>query len=424
MPKVAKELSALQVKRLKEPGLHFVGGVPGLALQITNTARSWLLRVAVGGKRREIGLGGFTTANGIAEARRKAQEARDKICEGIDPVQERRSARAALKAARLTGITFKQAAESYIADQEASWSNSKHAGQWSATLKTYAYPTLGSIQIADITTAHVLEVLKKDNFWSAKAETASRVRQRVEKVIAAADAAAGRERLNPARWDVIGKSLPARAKVAKVEHHAALPWQEIPAFMGRLREQVGNGARALELAILTAARSGEVRGMTWGEVDLGQKLWTIPANRMKAKREHRIPLSNAAIKLLQGMAPPSSAVAKDQLVFPGAKKATQLSDMTLTAVLRRMKVDVTPHGFRSSFRDWAGESTHHPREVIEHALAHQLKDAAEAAYARGDLLAKRKVLMEDWARWCERTAKVVIHQMRRGLHSNGTSDGN
>ena len=408
MPKIAEELSALEVKRLKEPGLHFVGGVPGLALQITDTARSWLLRVAVGGKRREIGLGGFTTTNGIAEARRKAQEAREKIREGLDPVQERRSARAALKAARLTGITFKQAAESFIADQEAGWSNSKHAGQWSATLGTYAYPTLGSMQVADITTAHVLEVLKKDNFWSAKPETASRVRQRIEKVLAAADAAAGRERLNPARWEVIGKTLPAKTKVAKVEHHKALPWQEIPAFMARLREQAGNGARALEAAILTAARSGEIRGMTWGELDLGQKLWTISASRMKSKREHRVPLSTAAVTLLQAMFPSDGKPGPEQLVFPGAKKDTQLSDMTLAAVLRRMKVDVTTHGFRSSFRDWAGESTNHPREVIEHALAHQLKDAAEAAYARGDMLAKRMVLMKDWATWCEKPSGVVL----------------
>jgi integrase len=407
MPKVAKELTAVEVKRLTEPGLHFVGGVPGLALQITDSARSWLLRVAVGGMRREIGLGGFTTANGVAEARRNALEAREKIREGVDPVQQRRSARAALRAARLAGITFKQAAEDFIASNEAGWSNSKHAGQWSATLSTYAYPTLGSIQVADITTAHVLEVLKKDNFWTSKPETASRVRQRMEKVLASADAAAGRERLNPARWEVVGKTLPAKAKVAKVEHHAALPWREVPDFMSKLRAQVGNGARALEAAILTAARSGEIRGMTWGEVDLSQKLWVIPASRMKAAREHRVPLSDAAFALLQGMSPAGVEVAPDQLVFPGAKKDTQLSDMSLTAVLRRMKVDATAHGFRSSFRDWAGEATHHPREVIEHALAHQLKDKAEAAYARGDLLAKRRMLLEKWCQWCD-TPPVAV----------------
>jgi integrase len=400
MPRVAKELNALDVKRLKGPGLHFVGGVPGLALQITDSARSWLLRVAVGGKRREIGLGGFTTANGVAEARRKALDLREKIQAGIDPVQERESALAALKAARLAGISFKQAAEDFIANNEAAWSNSKHAGQWASTLATYAYPVIGNVRVADITTAHVLEVLKAENFWSTKPETASRVRQRIEKVIAAADAAASRQRLNPARWEVIGQTLPAKARVAKVEHHAALPWKQIPEFMSRLRAQPGNGAGALELAILTAVRSGEVRGMTWGEVNLGEKLWTIPATRIKAKREHRIPLSDAALSVLEAMAKTAVKTDADQLVFPGAKKGAQLSDMTLAAVLRRMQISVTPHGFRSSFRDWAGEATHHPREVIEQALAHQLKDAAEAAYARGDLLAKRRLLMEDWAAFC------------------------
>jgi integrase len=408
MPRVAKELSAVEVKRLTEPGLHFVGGVPGLALQITESARSWLLRVAVGGKRREIGLGGFTASNGIAEARRKAQEAREKIRAGVDPVVERRSVRAALKAARLTGITFKQAAEDFIANNEAGWSNSKHASQWTSTLATYAFPVIGNVQVADITTAHVLDVLKANNFWTSKPETASRVRQRIEKVLAAADAAAGRERLNPARWEVIGKTLPAKAKVAKVEHHAALPWQQVPDFMARLRAQAGIGARALELAILTAARSGEVRGMAWAEVDLQQKLWVIPASRMKAKREHRVPLSGAALKVIQGRLMAGIEPAPDQLVVPGAKKGAALSDMTLAAVLRRLKVDVTTHGFRSSFRDWAGEATHHPREVIEHALAHQLKDASEAAYARGDLLAKRAVLMEDWAAWCEKPPASVV----------------
>jgi integrase len=408
MPKIARELTALDVKRLKEPGLHFVGGVPGLALQVTDSARSWLLRVAVGGKRREIGLGGYTTTNGVSEARRKAQEAREKIRTGVDPVQERRSARAALKAARLTGITFKQAAEDFITNNEAGWTNSKHAGQWTSTLATYAYPVIGNVQVADITTAHVLEVLKANNFWASKPETASRVRQRIEKVLAAADAAAGRERLNPARWEVIGKTLPAKAKVAKVEHHAALPWQELPNFMVRLSQQDGTGARALEFAILTAARSGEVRGMAWGEVDLKQGLWIIPASRMKAKREHRIPLGDAAVQVLKGMTKQGAEHDSDELVFPGAKKGAALSDMTLAAVLRRLTVDATPHGFRSSFRDWAGEATNHPREVIEHALAHQLKDAAEAAYARGDLLAKRRVLMEEWAQWCGKLPAGVV----------------
>ena len=406
MPRVAKELSALEVRRLTEPGLHFVGGVPGLALQVTDSAKSWVLRATVGGKRREIGLGRFTLTNGVMEARKRALETREKIRQGIDPIAAKEAAQAALKAARLASVTFKQAAEDFIANNEAAWSNSKHAGQWASTLASYAFPYIGHIQVADVTTAHILELLKAGNFWTTKPETASRVRQRIEKVLAAADAAAGRERLNPARWEVIGKTLPAKAKVAKVEHHAALPWREMPDFMARLRQQDGVGARALELAILTAARSGEVRGMTWGEIDFSCKVWRVPAERMKAKKEHRVPLSDAALRVIEGMAPNDKRHAT-VFVFPGKKGA--LSDMSLAAVLRRMGTDVTVHGFRSSFRDWAGESTHHPREVIEQSLAHRLKDAAEAAYARGDLLNKRRALTEDWAKWCERpTSKVLL----------------
>ena len=408
MPKVAQELTALQVKRLTTPGLHFVGGVPGLALQVTNeNVRSWLLRVAVGGKRREIGLGGYTTTNGVAEARRKALEARDMIRQGIDPVEDKRSVKAALRAARLTGVTFKQAAEDYIASNKAGWKSPKHAAQWASTLANYAFPIIGSLRVADITTAHVLEVLKADEFWSTKPETASRVRQRIETVLAAADAAAGRERLNPARWEVIGKSLPAKTKVARVVHHAALSWQDVPGFIAKLKEQPGVGARALHFAILTAARSGEVRGMTWSEIDFAQKVWVVPADRMKAKREHRVPLSESALHLLRDMEPSAENRKPDEIVFQG-QRGKQLSDMTLTQVLRRMDLDVTAHGFRSSFRDWAGESTSHPREVIEQALAHQLRDASEAAYARGDLLAKRRVLMEDWAGWCAKSPATVV----------------
>ncbi|MGA0840397.1 MAG: tyrosine-type recombinase/integrase [Pseudomonadales bacterium] len=406
MPKIAQELSALQVRRINTDGLHFVGGVPGLALQVTGGARSWVLRVAVAGKRREIGLGGFTLTNGLAEARRKALQERERIRSGVDPVQARRTAKAELRTARLSGVTFKQAALDFITSNKAGWSSPKHAQQWENTLATYVFPLIGEMSVADISTAHVLEVLKSDGLWSKKPETASRVRQRVEKVISAADAVAGRERLNPARWDVIGKSLPAKSRVASVEHHIALPWQQVPSFMTALRTQEGVGARALEFTILTACRSGEVRGMRWSEVDFAQKLWIIPASRMKARREHRVPLSDFALEVLRDIRELVEEGEPDDLVFPGSKGP--LSDMTMSAVLRRMGVDVTVHGFRSSFRDWAGESTHHPREVIEHALAHQLPDKAEAAYARGDLIAKRKVLMADWADWCaEIPAKVI-----------------
>ncbi len=401
MPRVAKELSALEVRRIKSAGLHFVGGVPGLALQVVGAARSWVLRVSVAGRRREIGLGGFTVANGVAEARRKALIERERIQAGLDPVDERRRARAELRAARLSGITFREAALDFISSNKAGWSSPKHAGQWLATLEKYAFPLIGGIRVADIATAHVLDVLKAGDLWSAKTETASRVRQRIEKVISAADASAARERLNPARWEVIGKSLPSKSKVAKVVHHPALPWKEVPGFMAELRGQPGIGALALQFVILTAARSGEVRGMTWAEIDLEQRTWVIPARRMKARREHRVPLSSQALFLLDQVKTEgwTDSLDSSNLVFPGAKG--ELSDMTLTAVLRRMKSLITTHGFRSSFRDWAGESTQHPREVIEYALAHRVGDATEVSYARGDLLAKRAALMADWGLWCD-----------------------
>jgi integrase len=331
MPRIAKELSALEVRRIKTPGLHFVGGVPGLALRVVGNARSWVLRVAVAGKRREIGLGGFTSVNGLAEARRKAHQERERIREGVDPVQQRRSARAALKASRLGGLTFKQAALDFISSNKAGWSSPKYAAQWGRTLEQYAFDLMGSLSVADITTAHVLEVLKADDFWSKKPETASRVRQRIEKVISAADTAAGRERLNPARWEVIGKSLPSKSRVAKVEHHAALPWQQLPTFMIGLRKQAGVGALALQFVILTAARSGEVRGMTWGEVHKVQKVWLVPADRMKARREHRVPLSDQAIEVLrQAKGIYAEPPGPEDLVFPGKKGP--LSDMCCYAL--------------------------------------------------------------------------------------------
>lgn len=381
--------------------------MPGLALQVSGDARSWLLRVAVAGRRREIGLGGFSSVNGLAEARRKAHEERERIRSGVDPVQQRRSARAALKASRLSGVTFKQAALDFIQSNKAGWSSLKHAAQWERTLEQYAFELIGSVSVADITPAHVLEVLKFNNLWSNKPETASRVRQRIERIISAADAAAGRERLNPARWEVIGKSLPSKSRVARVKHHEALPWQHLPAFMVELRKQPGVGALALQFVILTAARSGEVRGMTWAELDIDKRVWVVPAIRMKARREHRVALSVQAIDvLMQAKGVYLETPGPDDLVFPGTKGP--LSDMSLTAVLRRMNAGVTAHGFRSSFRTWGGESTHHPREVIEQALAHRIGDATELAYARSDLLAKRCALMADWGEWCEKQSGEVL----------------
>ena len=394
MARKAKELSALEVNRLTKPGFYAVGGVAGLALQITPSgARSWILRATVGPRRRDIGLGGFPDVT-LAGAREAARLARDKIKNGIDPVEESKAKRNALAAAQASAITFSDAAAKYIAAHESGWKNAKHAAQWSATLETYAYPTIGKLRVSSIETAHVIAIL--ETIWTTKTETASRLRGRIESVLDWATVRGFRKGENPARWrGHLDKLLPARSKVRKVDHHAALPYSQVGAFMADLSKVEGMGARALEFAILTGTRSGEVRGATWAEIDVSAAVWTIPESRMKAGKEHRIPLSDSAIALLNTL----PRIVGTDLVFPSAKNST-LSDMTLTAVLRRMEKPVTAHGFRSSFRDWAGETTAYPREVIEHALAHQLKDKAEAAYARGTLFDKRRRLMTDWAKHC------------------------
>ncbi|HEX3423030.1 MAG TPA: integrase arm-type DNA-binding domain-containing protein [Sphingomicrobium sp.] len=399
MPKKAKELSALAVSRLKEPGRYAVGGVDGLHLRIIGNSKAWTLRVKVGDHRCDIGLGPYPEV-GLGDAREAARIHRRKVREGVDPLQERREARAALRIERAKSKTFKDCADAYIEAHKAGWKNAKHAKQWGATLETYAYPKFGSLPVASIDTALVREVLSP--IWATKTETASRLRGRIESVLDWAKVNGYRDGENPARWrGHLDKLLPARSKVQKVEHHAALPYAEVGAFAAELRKRDGTSSRALEFAILTAARSGEVRGAKWGEFDLVGKVWTIPGERMKAGKEHRIPLSDAAVALIEAM----PRVKGSDYVF-AAPRGGALSDMALTAVLKRMeRSDLTVHGFRSTFRDWAGETTAYPREVIEHALAHQLKDKAEAAYQRGDLLTKRARLMADWATYCAKVAK-------------------
>ncbi len=398
MPKKAKELGPLDVKRIVEPGLHAVGGVAGLHLQVLPSGgKSWLLRIVIGGKRREVGLGGFPDVP-LALAREKAREVRETVQQGRDPIAERAAARSALTAQRGAEITFDECAEKFIAAKSAEWRSAKHAAQWTATLTTYASPVLGTMQVRDIELAHIVKVLEKDDFWTAKTETASRVRGRIESVLDWATVRGYRKGENPARWKGhLDKVLPAPKKVAKVEHHAALPVDEIGAFMRDLRQREGIAARALEVLILTATRSGELRGMTWAEVNLDEAVWIVPAARMKAKREHRVPLSVRVIEVLRGL-----PVVAGGLVFPGMREGSPLSDMTLTAVLRRMgRGDLTAHGFRSTFRDWAAERTNYPRDVAEMALAHTIGDKVEAAYRRGDLFDKRTRMMEDWARFCD-----------------------
>lgn len=394
MPRKAKELSDRAVRALKAEGRHAVGGVDGLHLRIAGESRAWVLRIKVGDRRCDIGLGPYTDVS-LAEARETARGHRKKVRDGLDPLMEKQQAKAAARVGRAKAKTFKECAIAYIDAHKAGWKNDKHSKQWGATLETYAFPIIGGLPVSVVDTGLVLDVLRP--IWATKTETASRLRGRVESVLDWAKVSGYRDGENPARWrGHLDKLLPARSKVQKVEHHAALPYADVGTFIADLRKREGIASRALEFSVLCASRSGEVRGAKWSEIDLAAALWTVPSDRMKAGKEHRIPLSPAAIALLKAL----PRTADSQLVFP-APRGAALSNMALTAVLRRMdKGGLTQHGFRSTFRDWAGETTAYPREVIEHALAHQLRDKAEAAYQRGDLLAKRTRLMADWAKFC------------------------
>lgn len=396
MPKQAAPLNALAVSRLKAPGFHAVGTVPGLLLQVTPAgAKTWVLRVMVGTRRRHIGLGGYPAVT-LAMAHEKARQYRALIAEGVDPIERRKAARSALLAAQVKMISFEECAAAYIAARSPEWTNAKHTQQWTNSLTTYAFPVLGKLLVSDVSLPQVLAVLEP--IWTKKTETASRLRGRIESVLDWATTHEYRRGPNPARWSGhLDTILPAPSKVAKVEHHPAVQVAQVGEFFARLKKQAGVGARALEFAILTAARSGEVRGATWTEIDLKKEVWVIPAERMKAGREHRVPLSAAAMQLLRDM----PKVEGNDLVFSG-RTGKPLSDMTLNALMRRMDVPAVPHGFRSTFRDWASEHTNYPREVAEMALAHAIGDKVEAAYRRGVLFDRRRRMMRDWAVFLER----------------------
>jgi integrase len=402
MGKLARELGAMQVSRLTSAGLHFVGRVPGLALQVApGGSRSWILRVRVAGRRRDMGLGSYPGVT-LANAHALASAAREKVRAGVDPIDEAKAKRSASAAARLAAQTFEECAAKFIAAKSSEWKNAKHAAQWSATLATYAYPLIGRLLVSDIDLPQVLAVLEP--IWKTKTETATRLRGRMEAVLDWATVKKYRTGLNPARWrGHLDKILPAPAKVAKVEHHAALDMSAVAGFMSAIRSQAGMGALALEFLVLTAARSGEVRGATWAEMDEGAGTWTIPGERMKAGKEHKVPLSKAALAVLRRV----PRMAGVDLVFP-APRGGLLSDMTLTAVMRRMGADAVPHGFRSTFRDWASERTSYPRDVAEMALAHTIGDKVEAAYRRGDLFEKRRRMMNDWAAFCAKVAPASV----------------
>ena len=364
------------------------------------TSRNWLFRFNLDKIPDNMGLGRYPDVS-LAEAREAAAECHKLLRQGINPRKHRDAQK---KAAEAAARTFKDAAEAFIESNKAGWKNAKHAAQWANTLATYADPHFGELPVSAVETAHVLAALQP--IWTTKTETAGRVRGRVEAVLDYAKARGWRTGENPARWrGHMSVILPARDKVAPVQHHPALPWQEIGAFMSKLAAQKGTGAKALHFAILTAARSGEVRGALWSEVDLEAKVWTVPGHRMKAGREHRVPLSQPALAVLRELAAQRTSDSPDALIFPGMKAGKPLSDMSLTACLRRMKLGhLTAHGFRSSFRDWAGEETNYPREVAEAALAHRSGGKVEQAYARGDLFEKRRKLMDAWAEYCSRPA--------------------
>lgn len=414
MPKMAPELSAIEIKRLKHPGgglnaMVAVGGVSGLYMQLLPSGgRTWVLRTRVGGKTRDMGLGGYPEV-GLAAARDKAREAKDKIRQGIDPVEERKAARASLIAARNRGLSFADAVDRYLASRLEEFRNDKHKAQWRSSLDSYAKPQIGDMLVQDITVQDVLLTLQP--IWASKTETASRLRGRIEAVLSWATVAGHRTGDNPARWGGnLKELLPKPSKVAKSDNQPALSLTDAPTWFAALRAREGMGSRALEFLALTAARSGEVRGAIWDEIDLDNALWVIPASRMKMDREHRVPLPPVAVALLKAL----PRLQDNPLVFPAARGG-QLSDMTLSATMKRMHESeveagrkgwldsrngrpAVPHGLRSTFRDWAAE-TGQARDMAEIALAHRVGSDVERAYRRSDMVERRRAMMADWAKF-------------------------
>jgi integrase len=405
MPRLVTRLTAARVATAP-PGRY--GDGDGLYLFVRKaTAAFWVFRYKVGGRPREMGLGRARGPNSVSlkSARDAAAPLQRLVRNRVDPLDqreaERAAARAAAQAEKARAITFRAVARLYLDAHEAKWSNTKHRGQWEATLDTYAMPHMGDLPTADVGTAHVLAALEP--IWTAKPETAQRVRGRIETVLNYATTREWRSGDNPARWrGHLANLLPPRGKIAPVEHHAALPWSEIGSFMESLAQQEGVAALALRFTILTAARTGEALGALWSEISVRDAIWTVPPARMKAGKEHRVPLSAAALAILQRAAQMVTTDNGDY-VFPGTRGMRPLSGMAMLMLLRRMgRGDLTAHGFRSTFRDWVAEATGYPREVAEAALAHTPGNRVEAAYRRGDLFEKRGRLMEEWAVFCAR----------------------
>jgi integrase len=375
------------------PGLHHDGG--GLYLQVGSNSKSWLFRFKRHGRLRAMGLGSASDI-GLGMARDRASAARLLLTQGIDPIDHRDAAKAAAKAETIKAITFAEFATTFMDGRDAGLKNAKHRQQWRNTLSTYAYPIIGKVPVGEIDTPMVLRILQP--IWSTKPESASRIRGRIEAILDAAKVSQLRAGDNPARWrGHLAHVLPALSKVRAVKHHAALDWRELPAFVANLRERDGVAARALLFGILNASRSAEVRLARWREIDVANKAWTIPADRMKAMHMHRVPLSAPAIALLEALPRRGDDIFGDDLIFPGAAKGKPMSDMTLTAVLRRMDRGVTAHGFRGSFKTWCRECTSFADVLSEAALAHTVGDKTMRAHARGDMFDQRRALMHAWS---------------------------
>jgi integrase len=403
------KLNPTRIKKLIEPGRY--GDGAGLWLQVRSPVnRSWLYRYMIGGKARWLGLGDESVVS-LAMARQKAARAREAISNELDPLDLKRATQEERKK-ELATKTFVDVMKLFLASQEPGWRNEKHRAQWRSTLETYAISKIGNRRIDSITTDHVVDVLEP--IWLTKTETASRLRGRMENILSFATARGWRVGENPARWrGHLDQILPPTSKVAKVGHHAALPWADLPHFMVKLAAEDGTAARAFEFLILTAARTGEVIGARWDEIDRAERVWTIPAERMKAGRPHRVPLSDPAMAIIEGQiaalearwaSAKASTQSNGEYVFPGQSKSGSLSNMAFLMMLRRMdRGYITAHGFRSTFRDWTAEETIYPREIAESALAHVNSDKTESAYLRGDHFAKRRALMNDWAMFTQKS---------------------
>lgn len=411
MPRKARELSPLEVNRLRHPGrgrnvTFAVGGVDGLLLQVTPSgSRSWLLRCIVGAKRRHIGLGSYPSVT-LGQARDRARDARDQIWQGIDPVEHKRTAKAQLITSQKRGLTFEVAMERFLEIKLKEFQNDKHCKQWRASLDAYAVPALGGMMVSKITVADVQRALEP--IWGSKTETASRLRGRIEAVLAWATVAGHRQGDNPARWrGNLDAVLPKPSRISKTTHHPALSLEQAASWFKDLQSRSGTATRALEFMALTVARSGEIRGATWPEIDFDNRLWIIPAQRMKARSEHRVALTDEAVGLLRDL----PKFEGSSFVFP-AVRGGQLSDAALSACMRRINNacvggyqdsrsgrPAVPHGLRSTFRDWAAEQTNYPREMAEIALAHTVGSTVERAYRRGDMLDKRRQMMAAWGRF-------------------------